>query len=42
MLDLLIREAEVYDGSGAPPVRTDVAVEDGRTARVGELAGAAA
>ncbi len=39
--DLVIRNGTVLDGSGAEPVRADVAVRDGRIAAVGE-AGAAA
>ena len=34
MIDLLIRGALVYDGAGGPPVRADVAVAEGRIARV--------
>jgi N-acyl-D-amino-acid deacylase len=34
--DLLIRGGEVIDGSGAPRVRADVRVHDGRIAEVGE------
>ena len=34
MIDLLIRDAELFDGSGAPPLRADVAVVDGRIARI--------
>ena len=30
MLDLLVRGARVYDGSGAPPRQADVAVRGGR------------
>ena len=35
MTDLLIRGATVIDGSGAPAVRADVAIEAGRVVRVG-------
>ena len=42
MLDLLVRDALVVDGTGAPPFRGDVAVEDGKIAAVGDLDGAQA
>ena len=35
--DLVIRGADVYDGSGAPPVRADVGVTGDRIVDVGEL-----
>ncbi|MFF2820921.1 amidohydrolase family protein [Kitasatospora cineracea] len=35
--DLLVRGAEVLDGTGAPPVRADIAVRDGRIAAIGDL-----
>ncbi|MFM8609540.1 MAG: N-acyl-D-amino-acid deacylase family protein [Burkholderiaceae bacterium] len=35
MDDLLIRGAQVFDGTGAEPVRADVAVKDGRIRAVG-------
>jgi N-acyl-D-amino-acid deacylase len=35
MLDVLITNGEVYDGSGAGPVRADVAIAGDRVARVG-------
>jgi N-acyl-D-amino-acid deacylase len=41
MYDLLIRNAEVCDGSGAPCVRSDVAVHGGRIVAVGRTDGAA-
>ncbi len=40
--DLLIRNAQVLDGTGAPPFRGDVAVRDERIAAVGDLADATA
>jgi N-acyl-D-aspartate/D-glutamate deacylase len=40
--DLIIRNAMVFDGSGAAPAEADVAVEDGRVAAIGpSLEGAA-
>jgi N-acyl-D-aspartate/D-glutamate deacylase len=41
MHDLLIRGATVIDGLGHDPVRTDVAVEGGRIAAIGDIAGEA-
>jgi len=41
MHDLVIREAMLYDGSGAPPRRADVAIEGNRLAAVGSAPGAA-
>ena len=35
--DLVIRGADVYDGTGAPPVSADLAVADGRIAALGAL-----
>lgn len=40
--DLLFRDARVLDGSGAPWVRADVAVEGGRIVAVGDLSAARA
>ena len=40
--DVLLAGGRVLDGSGSPPVATDVAVRDGRIAAVGELSGASA
>jgi N-acyl-D-amino-acid deacylase len=40
--DLLIRNARVLDGSGNPWFRADIAVKDGRIARIGNLAQATA
>ncbi|MDD5664539.1 MAG: amidohydrolase family protein, partial [Victivallaceae bacterium] len=34
MKTLLIKNAAVYDGSGAPPVQTDVLIESGRIAGI--------
>ncbi|WP_459617354.1 N-acyl-D-amino-acid deacylase family protein [Bordetella sp. 2513F-2] len=42
MYDTLIRDALVFDGTGTPGVRADVALADGAIAAVGALAGAQA
>ena len=41
MFDLLIQNATVYDGSGAPAYLTDVAVKDGKIAAIGRELGSA-
>ncbi|WP_454689137.1 N-acyl-D-amino-acid deacylase family protein [Achromobacter aloeverae] len=41
MHDFVIRNALIIDGSGAPPVKGDVAVADGRISAIGDSAGAA-
>ena len=40
MHDLLITDAEIYDGLGGPPVHADVAVQGGRIAAIGKGLGA--
>src|SRR5690349_6310885 len=35
--DTLIVDAQLYDGTGAPPVQRDVALRDGRIAAIGNL-----
>lgn len=42
MFDLLIQNAQVLDGTGAPGFTADVAVKDGKIAAVGKLSGEAA
>jgi N-acyl-D-aspartate/D-glutamate deacylase len=41
MFDLIIRGAEICDGSGAPRQTGDLAIADGRIAQLGRVAGAA-
>jgi len=40
--DVLLRNAQVYDGQGGPPVAADVALEADRIARIGSLDGSVA
>src|SRR5262245_57080044 len=40
--DLIIRNGEICDGTGAPPVRGDVAIRGDRIEAVGEMSGDAA
>jgi len=40
--DVLLRNAQVYDGEGAPPISADVALESDRIARIGSLDGCVA
>ena len=42
MYDLLIRNAQLLDGSGQPAFRGDIAVEQGRIVAIGDLAAATA
>ena len=37
MLDLVVRNAVVHDGSGMPPYRGEVGIQDGRIVRVGRV-----
>lgn len=39
--DVVIREASVYDGSGAPPLIADVAIDGERIAVLGAVGGSA-
>ena len=36
-VDLLIHDGTVIDGTGAPPVRADVAIKDGKILEVGSI-----
>ena len=40
--DLVIRGAKVVDGTGMPAYRADLAIQDGRIARIGRIDGACA
>ena len=35
MHDLVIRDAKIFDGSGAPAIYGDVAVDDGKIVHIG-------
>jgi N-acyl-D-aspartate/D-glutamate deacylase len=41
MFDLVIKDAEIFDGTGAKPVRGDLGVTAGRIAEIGKALGAA-
>ena len=41
MFDLVIKDAEIYDGAGSAPVRGDLGVTNGRIEAVGSSLGAA-
>ncbi len=41
MHDLIIRNAQVYDGLGGPPLMADVAVSQGRITHLGHVEGPA-
>ena len=41
MYDLMIRNARIVDGTGAPWYRADIAVEGGKIAAIGKLSGEA-
>jgi len=41
MHDMIITGGEVFDGSGAEPVQTDIAIKNGRIVEVGEVGAAA-
>ncbi|HEV8489937.1 MAG TPA: D-aminoacylase [Candidatus Limnocylindrales bacterium] len=42
MIDLIIRNTRIYDGTGGPPIDGDLVIEEGRIASVGEPAPAGA
>ena len=42
MFDIIIRNAQVLDGTGAPAYKADVAVKDGKIAEIGAVSGEAA
>ena len=42
MYDLLIRNAQLLDGTGQPAYKGDIAVEQGRIAAIGDLSAATA
>ena len=37
--DLMITGGTLIDGTGAAPVKADIAVKDGRISRIGDLSG---
>ena len=39
MKDIIIRGGTIYDGTGAPGVRADLAIEDGKITAIGDLSG---
>ncbi|MDO9025255.1 amidohydrolase family protein, partial [Zwartia sp.] len=41
MYDLIIRQAQVFDGLGNPGLVTDVAIQDGVVAEIGQIKSAA-
>ena len=41
MHDLLIRDAQLLDGLGGPPVAADLAVRDGKIAEIGQISASA-
>ena len=42
MYDLLIRNAQLLDGTGQPAYKGDIAIEQGRIAAIGDLSAATA